>query len=124
MAGGLDDISRPSGAEFWRALADGARRRSKLPPVVKAAAPAVSPLQAGLLLLWQKEPEHPYHNVGGVLDWRNPPDHCRLEQALKQVLRRQEALRTSFSWVGGRLVAAVHPNCEPQIERLDLSRLE
>ncbi|OJH38599.1 non-ribosomal peptide synthetase [Cystobacter ferrugineus] len=59
-----------------------------------------------------------YHMSGG-LRLEGPLDEARLERALTELMRRHEALRTSFHLEGGELAQRVHAEVDFRLERLE-----
>ena len=70
------------------------------------------PLSFGQETFWfleQMEPGSPVFNIDVAVRLRGPLDLAVAEQALREVLRRHEALRTTFVAAGGRPAAVIAP---------------
>jgi amino acid adenylation domain-containing protein len=101
----------------------------------EAARPAVRPRQERLgdftpsyaqQRLWfldQLEPGNPFYNLPGAVRLRGTLDEDAFARALSEVVRRHEALRTTFPAIGGRPVQRVGAPGEVPLPRIDLSRL-
>jgi amino acid adenylation domain-containing protein len=101
----------------------------------EAARPAVRPRQERLgdftpsyaqQRLWfldQLEPGNPFYNLPGAVRLRGTLDEAAFARALSEVVRRHEALRTTFPAIGGRPVQRVGAPGEVPLSRIDLSGL-
>ncbi len=79
--------------------------------------------QEALWFLDQLAPGQPTFNVTAGLRITGPLDFGALEWSLKEVVRRHEALRTSFISIGGTPVQSVEPDVSLSIEMADLTAL-
>jgi hypothetical protein len=70
--------------------------------------------QERLWFLDQFEPEGAAYNLAGALALSGPLDVSALERALREVVRRHEALRTTFAADGDARLQVIHP--EPRID--------
>ena len=73
--------------------------------------------QERLWFLDQFQPGLPVYNIPMPLRWSGPLNVAALEHALNEIVRRHEALRTTFQVVDGRpcqMVEAFHPAPLPQ----------
>jgi amino acid adenylation domain-containing protein len=103
----------------------------------RAAVPAAPPLapaprggrlslsfaQERLWFLEQLEPGSPAYTIAGALRIRGPLDRGALERSLGEILRRHEALRTSFANVEGEPVPRVAAPAGLALEVQDLATL-
>ncbi|MFF7586313.1 amino acid adenylation domain-containing protein [Kitasatospora purpeofusca] len=88
-----------------------------------SAAEDVFPLslfQQGMWFLEQVRPANPAYAVPGAVRVRGPVDARVLRAALREVVRRHEALRTTFALRDGRPVQVVRPSAEPELPVTDL----
>ncbi len=97
------------------------------PPLVpaKRAAGEALPLSSAQRRLWlldQLEPGTAVYNVPGAARLRGPLDVAALHAALTEIVRRHEALRTSFG-AGDEPYQIVGPAAVPPLPLADLSRL-
>ncbi|MFC5662555.1 amino acid adenylation domain-containing protein [Kitasatospora misakiensis] len=81
----------------------------------------LSVFQQGMWFLEQVRPANPAYVVPGAVRVRGPVDARVLRAALREVVRRHEALRTTFALRDGRPVQLVHP--APASDRPDPSDL-
>ncbi len=94
---------------------DQARRASVGPvappllPVSRADQLPLSFAQQRLWFLDQLEPESPFYNNPSAVRLTGPLDVAAFEQALNEIVRRHEGLRTSFATVDGRPVQVIAP---------------
>jgi amino acid adenylation domain-containing protein len=95
-----------------------------LVPVRRAAGEALplSSAQRRLWLLDQLEPGTAVYNVPGAARLRGPLDLPALHAALSEIVRRHEALRTSFG-AGDEPYQMVEPAAVPPLPLVDLSPL-
>jgi acyl carrier protein len=95
-----------------------------LVPVPRDGSPL--PLSFAQQRLWfidQLEPGSTAYHMPSVLRLRGPLDPRVLERALGEVVRRHEALRTTFGESEGAPFQVVHPAGAARLEVTDLSRL-
>lgn len=89
--------------------------------------PAVYPLssnQASLWYLHQLNPTSPAYHVGGPTRLRGDLDVPALARALQTVSDRHDALRTTFTTMGGRPFQLVHPRLDTPLAEVDVSDLD
>jgi amino acid adenylation domain-containing protein len=79
--------------------------------------------QQRLWFLDQLEPGNPFYNLPGAVRLTGPLDESAFARALSEVVRRHDALRTTFHAVEGRPVQRVGPPGELPLSRIDLSGL-
>ena len=81
------------------------RRRPAAPPLVAAPRRAELPLSHAQQVLWLFEQLHraPPYNIPLVARLEGPLDAAALERSLADIVRRHEALRTTFALVDGGL---------------------
>ncbi|MFE6746388.1 amino acid adenylation domain-containing protein [Kitasatospora purpeofusca] len=100
-----------------------AERRAAEDATAETVAEDVFPLslfQQGMWFLEQVRPENPAYVVPGAVRVRGPVDARVLRAALGEVVRRHEALRTTFALRDGRPVQVVRPPVEPELPVTDL----
>ncbi|HST62930.1 MAG TPA: amino acid adenylation domain-containing protein [Longimicrobium sp.] len=86
--------------------------RDPLPPVLPVARTGDLPLSFAQERLWflsRMEPESPFYNIPAALRLRGALDAPALQRALGEVVRRHEALRTTFRERDGGAVQVVAP---------------
>ncbi|HEX2191293.1 MAG TPA: condensation domain-containing protein, partial [Longimicrobiaceae bacterium] len=97
-----------------------------LPPVVPVERTGALPLSFAQERLWflhQMEPEGAGYNMPWSGRLRGCLDACALERALGELVRRHEALRTTFRPVEQGAVQIVHPAAPARLPVLDLTGL-
>jgi amino acid adenylation domain-containing protein len=102
------------------------RQGPAVPPLVRVARDRPLPLSYAQQRLWflqQLEPESPAYNLPGSLRLSGPLDVRALAGALSAIVRRHEALRTSFLPQAGEPVQVIHPPRRLQLPIADLSAL-
>ena len=85
---------------------------SQAPPIVPVPRDQTLPLSFAQQRLWfidQWEPGNPYYNIPTAVRLTGPLDVAALEQSLNEVVRRHEALRTTFVALEGRPVQVIAP---------------
>ncbi len=100
--------------------------RSIYPPIIPGQAPnpvEVSYPQEQLWFLSQFAPANVAYNVPVAWRLRGSLDIEALERSLKEILRRHEALRTSFPLVGGKPMQHINPAEPFRLEIVDLRTL-
>lgn len=84
------------------------------------------PLSFAQQRLWffdQMEPGNPLYNLPGALRLRGSLNVAALEQSFNEIVRRHEALRTTFKTVDGQPVQAIAPTLTLAIPMLDWRQL-
>ena len=98
-----------------------------VPPLVKVPRNGPSPVsfvQERLWFLDQLQPGRDADHIPAAFRFRGPLDPGRLQKALDLIVRRHEALRTTFTFQDGALMQVVAPEHNVQIELLRLSTSE
>ncbi len=139
--GGLPDAEGPAGGtaparplrvadrgRAGRARRGGRRAAMGLPgaPLRPISREGGLPLSFGQETFWfleQMEPGSPVFNIDVAVRLRGPLDLAVAEQALREVLRRHETLRTTFATVGGRPTAVIAPPAPLTLPVHDLTGL-
>ncbi|MFL6202032.1 MAG: condensation domain-containing protein, partial [Thermoanaerobaculia bacterium] len=100
--------------------------RSALPPLVPVPREGDLPLSFSQERLWfldQLQPGSPLYNIPVALRLRGPLQAEALAATFREIVRRHEALRTSFAEVDGRPVQVIQPEAALDIPAADLSHL-
>ncbi|MFF1902983.1 amino acid adenylation domain-containing protein [Kitasatospora sp. NPDC058218] len=123
----LAELSPEQRARLAELLTEQRARLAELltdrPPSDGAAAEDVFPLsvfQQGMWFLEQVRPENPAYVVPGAVRVRGAVDARLLRDALNEVVRRHEALRTTFRLRDGRPVQVVRPRLTLELPEVDL----
>ncbi|HSF43076.1 MAG TPA: amino acid adenylation domain-containing protein [Thermoanaerobaculia bacterium] len=96
------------------------------PPVGRADRSRPLPLSFAQQRLWfldRLDPGSPVYNLPERVRLRGALNGPALAAALREVVRRHEALRTTFALVDGEPVQVVHPEVPVPLPRVDLSDL-
>ncbi|HEV2761388.1 MAG TPA: amino acid adenylation domain-containing protein, partial [Pyrinomonadaceae bacterium] len=97
-----------------------------VPPLVRVSREGELPLSFAQQRLWfldQLEPESAFYNIPSAVRLRGALDVRALSQALTEVARRHESLRTSFPAVEGKPVQLIHPPRPLDVAVEDLTTL-
>ncbi|HEX8338672.1 MAG TPA: amino acid adenylation domain-containing protein, partial [Pyrinomonadaceae bacterium] len=105
------------------AMGEGAQADPPLVPVGREGGLPLSFAQQRLWFLDQLEPDSPLYNLSGAIRLRGELNTPALEHALNEVVRRHEALRTTFDSDGGLPRQVVHAALRVAVESLDFSAL-
>jgi hypothetical protein len=92
-------------------------------PTPRAWAFQASFAQERVWLASQRQPGSPLYTLVGLISLPFRVEAADVEAALREVVRRHEALRTCFRVDGGTLVQVVHDTVPVEAARLDLSGL-
>ncbi len=79
--------------------------------------------QSRLWLLDRLAPGNPFYNLGGAVRLSGPLDRAALYEAVREIGRRHDTLRTRFEDVGGEPVQVIERNLELRTAEIDLSAL-
>jgi len=114
--------------EAARLGVEGASPAPALVPQARASASPLSFAQQRLWFLDRLEPGNPRYNLPVALSLRGRLDAAALDRAFQEILRRHEALRTTFVDGGGvdgggEVGQLVHPLRPRPLPRIDLSHL-
>jgi amino acid adenylation domain-containing protein len=110
--------------EALRAEAPGGAGAPPLVPVPRDGSPLpLSFAQQRLWFIHQLEPGSTAYHMPSVQRLRGPLDPRALERALGEMVRRHEALRTTFQESAGVPFQVVHPAGAARLELVDLSLL-
>ena len=95
----------------------------ELHPVSRQHPLPLSFAQQRLWFLDQLEPQNPLYNVPFITRLRGPLQSHALEQALQEIVRRHEALRTTFHMLNDEPVQVIAPSLTLPLAITDLSSL-
>jgi amino acid adenylation domain-containing protein len=121
-------FEKPTVAAFAREV-EAAKRAGlglEAPPIVPVGRDRELPLSFAQQRLWfidQLEPGAYVYNVPGAFRLEGELDVAALERSFEEIVRRHEALRTSFASIDGRPVQVVAPELKPELPLIDLSAL-
>ncbi|HVF51447.1 MAG TPA: amino acid adenylation domain-containing protein, partial [Pyrinomonadaceae bacterium] len=79
--------------------------------------------QQRLWFLQQLKPDSPFYNIPEATYFDGPLDISALERSFTEIVRRHEALRTTFQTIYGQPVQVIAPPAAARLEVVDLSRL-
>ena len=102
-----------------------AGRAASAPPLSPVPRDGALPLSFAQQRLWfidQLEPGNPVYNMPGAVRLEGRLDKLALERALNEVVRRHEALRTTFVSGEGRPAQVVAPSLSLPLPVVDLTR--
>jgi amino acid adenylation domain-containing protein len=94
-----------------------------LVPLPRDGNVSLSFAQQRLWFLDQWEPGSPQYNIAAAVRLSGPLDTEALEQSLHALVRRHEALRTTFTALDGKPVAALSDEFETPLSWIDLTSL-
>jgi amino acid adenylation domain-containing protein/FkbH-like protein len=118
----------PTIQQLARGLDSGEWTQKHLPIVPMQSAPRdgrlpLSSVQERLWFLDQVTPGSHAYNVPVGLRLKGVLDSFALQRALDEVIRRHEALRTTFANEGGELIQVIHPSISSDIEVTNLESI-
>ena len=79
--------------------------------------------QQRLWFLDQLEPNSDFYHLGGALQLEGTLNFTALEQSLKEIINRHEALRTNFITIDGQATQIIHPTTNWQLSIIDCQHL-
>jgi amino acid adenylation domain-containing protein len=98
-------------------------RVNAIVPVAREGELPLSFAQQRLWFLDQLEPGSPFYNIPGAVRLHGSPDAGVLERSLNEMVRRHEALRTTFKMVEGQPQQFIAPAQSLALPLLDLQHL-
>ncbi|MEO7329884.1 MAG: amino acid adenylation domain-containing protein, partial [Minicystis sp.] len=96
------------------------------PPIERASREGALPLSFAQERLWfldQIDPNNPFYNVPSGIRFQGRFDVQAMEQALREITRRHEVLRTTFATVDGKPSQIIHEEVALRLPVLDLAAL-
>jgi amino acid adenylation domain-containing protein len=102
---------------------EAAAEAAPIVPVPRDGALPLSFAQERLWFLHRLEPESAAYNVPAVIRLHGSLDHAVLSRALDEIVRRHEALRTTFAADGDDAAQTIHPPASLPLPLEDLSHL-
>ncbi|RYZ36976.1 MAG: non-ribosomal peptide synthetase, partial [Myxococcaceae bacterium] len=99
-------------------------KAAALTPVSREAPLPLSFAQQRLWFIDQLEPGTALYNIPVAVRLEGTLRREVLEQALREVVRRHEALRTTFTEANGQALQAIHPEVDLSLDAVDLSGLD
>lgn len=112
-------------AEFVE-IAQRAEAGTQAPPIEPIPREAELPLSFAQQRLWfldQLEPNSPFYNIPEAVQLTGKLDETALARALNEVVRRHEALRTTFSAQDGRPFQQIAADLKIELPVIDLTHL-
>ncbi|WP_287658358.1 MULTISPECIES: amino acid adenylation domain-containing protein, partial [unclassified Microcystis] len=97
-----------------------------VPPILARNDNTNLPLSFAQQRLWfldQLEPNSAFYHVGGALRLEGKLNITALEQSLKEIINRHEALRTNFITVNGQATQIIHPAINWRLSVVDCQNL-
>ena len=94
---------------------------SPMSPALRSGPLPCSFAQQRLLVVDQLTPGNPGYNLSDLLRFGGPLDIPALSRALSEIVRRHEALRTTFAIVAGEAVQVISPPAPLPLPVVDLS---
>ncbi|MFP5262227.1 MAG: amino acid adenylation domain-containing protein, partial [Blastocatellia bacterium] len=122
----FDSPSVESIAQVVEASRD-AQQGITLPPIRPVPRDGELPLSFAQQRLWfidQLDPNSYAYNMPGALKLSGPLDVRALGLSLNEILRRHEALRTTFKFVKGRPIQSIEEDSTLDLEVIDISNLD
>jgi amino acid adenylation domain-containing protein len=99
----------------------------RVPQIKKRTGPGPYPLsfaQQRLWLLYQLKPDSPDNNLFNGVRLRGKLNKATLDITISEIVRRHEALRTTFTTVDGVPVQVINPTKQMAIELIDISEVD
>ncbi|MCA2718480.1 non-ribosomal peptide synthetase [Microcystis sp. M169S2] len=96
------------------------------PPILTRTDNINLPLSFAQQRLWfldQLEPNSAFYHVGGAVRLEGTLNITALEQSLKEIINRHEALRTNFIMVNGQATQIIHPTINWRLSVVDCQNL-
>src|SRR5215213_6974498 len=121
-------FSAPTVESLAASIAEAAREQQGLviPDIVPTTRDEHPPLSFAQQRLWFLDglnPESAFYNVPTAIRLRGELNVDALERSLNELLRRHEALRTSFSILDGQAVQVITPELQIDLAQIDLTHL-
>jgi amino acid adenylation domain-containing protein len=115
---------KPEIIAFLNRIDLASKSKQTITPVARTENIPLSFAQQRLWFLDQMKPGNPLYNLGGAVRLRGFLDIAALEQSFNEIVRRHEALRTTFKTVDGQPVQMVAPTFKLALPILDWRQLE
>lgn len=102
--------------------ASASTHKTAIVPVPRTAPIPLSFAQQRLWFLQQLEPNNPFYNGQAVIALTGVLKIAALEQSLNEIVRRHEALRTTFPIIEGQPIQAIAPTLSLTLPVIDLGK--
>src|SRR5256885_14149729 len=106
-------------AELLRSRLNDVQHRQTIPRHNRSSAP-LSFAQQRMWFLYQFESDKALYNIPLVMRLNGPLQIGALKDAIGEIVRRHEALRTSFTMLAGESVQMIHPPRPADVRIIDL----
>ncbi|HWS88663.1 MAG TPA: amino acid adenylation domain-containing protein, partial [Pyrinomonadaceae bacterium] len=121
-------FARPTLGELALAVDEAVRKGAGVaaPPIVAVGRDGALPVSFAQQRLWffdQLQPDSPIYNMSFPMKLKGNLDVDALRQALTEIVRRHESLRTTFAAVDGQPTQLVHPPRPVPLPVTDLTHL-
>jgi amino acid adenylation domain-containing protein len=96
------------------------------PMIGHVSASSGLPLSFAQQRLWffdELQPNSPFYNIPGAVRFKGDLDVSVLRRAFKEIVRRHESLRTTFTSIDGRPAQKINPGVDWDFPTIDLSSL-
>ena len=120
-------FENPTVAQLHNSLSQQQPTQQQLPPIQPVDKPSHIPLSFAQERLWflnQLQGESATYNIPAAIQINGELDTNALEQALAEIVRRHQTLRTSFPTDNGTPKQLIHPHTTINIKHIDLQHLE
>ncbi|MEA2173844.1 MAG: hypothetical protein QOD00_1436 [Blastocatellia bacterium] len=101
----------------------GGERPAQGPPEAEVFVFPASFAQQRLWFLNHLEPDSPAYNIAAAIDLRGTLDVAALTESLNEIVRRHEALRTTFAYRDGEPVQVIAPSLSLPVPLVDLESM-
>ncbi|MGA1284796.1 MAG: thioester reductase domain-containing protein [Prochlorothrix sp.] len=121
------EVPKKAPSAFWKGIRSTKRSNQAAFQITPADRSQPLPLSFGQERLWyieQLQPGLPVHNLRGVFRLRGALDIDCLGRSLREIIRRQEVLRTSFPAVNGQPTVKIWPEVELPLPVESLEHLD
>lgn len=110
-------------SDFWKTIRINIKSQHQAPtikPVLRNGNLPLSFVQERLWFLNQLQPDTSIHNMRAAFRLKGPLNIAALKQSLREIVRRHEILRTTFTAVNGKPIQVISPNIDLKLPVIDL----
>lgn len=118
--------SNKTPSDFWKTIRTNIKSQHQAPPIKPVSRSKnllLSFAQERLWIIDQLRPDTSIHNMRAALRLKGSLNIAILEQSLREIVRRHEILRTTFTTVNEKPIQVISPNIDIKLSMIDFREI-